>query len=122
VADAKAMESYLQAQFPSARIRSLHNQEATRAAIIQEIRNLIYNPKIKRQDPILIFYAGYGGEAKPPADWDTQGRNIQVLVPYDYNDDGTFISDVAMSTLLEELASKKGDNIVSPYSLKYTLI
>ncbi|PVF96359.1 hypothetical protein CPB86DRAFT_816477 [Serendipita vermifera] len=106
------MEVYLRTYFPSSQIHSLHNQEATRSAIIQSFRNLISNSKIKPQDPILIFYAGHGGEATPPAHWDTQGRKIQALVPYDYRDDGTFISDVGMGALLEELSSEKGNNIV----------
>jgi hypothetical protein len=113
VEDAKAMESYLRTTFPSSHIRTLHNQEATRNSMIREMIDLIQNKRIKPQDPIVIFYAGHGGETLPPAGWDTQGRKIQMFMPQDYNDDGTVITDLGFATLLEELASVKGDNIVS---------
>jgi hypothetical protein len=109
------MEGYLRANFPSSRIRTLHNQEATRSSIVREIIDLIHHQEINFGDPIVIYYAGHGGETMPPADWDTQGRKIQILVPYDYMDDGdaTVITDLGFATLLEELASVRGDNIVS---------
>jgi hypothetical protein len=107
------MENYLRVNFPSSHICTLHNQEASRNSIVSEIIDLINNKEIKRQDPIVIYYAGHGGETIPPVGWDTQGRKIQMLVPHDYLDDGTVITDLGIATLLEELASVKGDNIVS---------
>jgi hypothetical protein len=119
VEDAREMENYMKANFPSSHIRTLYDQEATRSSIVGEILGLIHNNNIKHQDPILIYYAGHGSETNPPADWDTQGRKTQVFVPYDYNDDSMVITDLAFATLLEELASVKGDNIVSMNSLGF---
>ncbi|CAG8685517.1 5092_t:CDS:2, partial [Acaulospora colombiana] len=112
VEDAKAVERYLKTTFPSSRLRALHNQDATRSAMIREIDYLIKNKDIKRQDPIVIFYAGHGGETVPPAGWDTQGKKIQMFMPQDYNDDAAVITDLGFATLLEELASAHGDNIL----------
>ncbi|PVF95453.1 hypothetical protein CPB86DRAFT_590535 [Serendipita vermifera] len=112
VGDAMAMENYLRTSFPSAHIRFLHDEAATRESIVREIDNLIQNPLIKPQDPILIFYAGHGGETTPPAGWTSHNGKVQMLMPQDYNEDATVITDLAFVTLLEELASKKGDNIV----------
>jgi hypothetical protein len=113
VKDAIEIENYLRSCFPSPQIRVLHDNDATRDSIIRELDDLIQSPLIKRQDPILIFYAGHGGETTPPQGWAAQNGKIQMLMPQDYNEDGNVITDVAFVTLLEELASKKGDNIVS---------
>jgi hypothetical protein len=113
VKDAQEMESYLKTTFPSSQIRTLLDKQATRNDMVREIIDLIQNKKIQPQDPILIFYAGHGGESKPPVGWETQGQKIQMFMPQDYNDDGTVITDVGFAALLEELASVKGDNIVS---------
>jgi hypothetical protein len=113
VEDAKAMESYLKTNFPSSQIRTLHNQEATRNSIVREIINLIQDKRIQIHDPIFIYYAGHGGEAMPPAGWNTNNEKIQIFIPYDYNDDSRVITDLGFAALLQELASIKGDNIVS---------
>jgi hypothetical protein len=109
------VKSYLRSKFPSSQISTLYNQEATRSSILREIDNLIHHKEINPGDPIVIYYAGHGGETMPPADWDTQGRKIQMLIPRDYmyDGDGMVITDLGLATLLEELASAKGDNIVS---------
>jgi hypothetical protein len=121
VSDAKAMGEYLKTNFPLSTIRTLYNAKATRNAIVREIEHLIRNSTIKRDDPILIFYAGHGGEAVPPEDWSSQDQRIQVLVPQDYDDDRcNVITDQGFAALLELLAAEKGDNIVS-YRLYRTL-
>jgi hypothetical protein len=112
VEDAKEMENYVKTNFPSSHIRTLHNYQATRSSIVGEMLSLIHNNNIKHQDPILIYYAGHGGEAEPPTGSDIQGQKIQVFVPYDYDHDRTVITDMAFAMLLEELAWAKGDNIV----------
>jgi hypothetical protein len=112
VGDARAVEEYLRRTFPTSQIQALYDEQATRQAIIDGLRGLMNNPEIKRRDPILIFYAGHGGETMPPSDWDTHGQKIQMLMPQNFNDDETFITDIGFARLLEELASKKGDNVV----------
>ena len=120
VYDADDMLAYLQVSLglPSSQIMNLRDSEATRAAIIGGIMAFSLNDEIKKGDPILIYYAGYGGSADAPEGlgWEvgSSGR-IELLVPYDYSSSPKGkhgIPDRAMRALLFRLANKKGDNIV----------
>ena len=119
VPDADAMQDYLQNYLgvPSSQIRNLRNSEATRAAIIDGIQAFSVNNEIKKGDPILIYYAGYGASAKTPEDWlDWNARKVELLVPYDHSslDSNPIhgIPDRTLGVLLSKLAIEKGDNIV----------
>jgi len=88
------------------------------------IQNLANNPAIDGpgEDPILIFYAGHGGEAPTPhPDWKTNNGMIQMLVPYDFALEGSDghrgqgIFDITLSGLLTDIAKNKSDNIVSHF-------
>jgi hypothetical protein len=107
------MPYYLQKHLgiPSSQISNLRDSEATRTAIINEIRAFSTNSYIKKGDPILIYHAGHGAGST---------GKIELLVPYDYSrleddrdsdhhKDG--IPDRTLGTLLEHLARKKGGNI-----------
>jgi len=50
-------------------IRELKNKEATRANIITEICKLKGDNLVKRNDAILIYYAGHGATMPPPEGW-----------------------------------------------------
>jgi len=98
-------------------IRNLRNNEATRAAIINEIEAFSINDDIKVGDPIVIYYAGHGGSAKTPKGWEAGGTKIQLLVPWDcfninVGEPKNGIPDRTLGVLLSRLASKKVDNIV----------
>jgi hypothetical protein len=119
VPDALAFKKYLEDDLgvPASRIRLLLDAEATRSAIIQEFDNLIADQRINRGDPILIFYAGHGGEVNAPKGWEAGSPKIQMLIPYDYRSDvdglGIYgIPDRTIGTLLSRVAEKCGDNIV----------
>ena len=125
VPDADAVRDYLQKHLgvPSSQIRNLRDSEATRTAIIDEIKAFLHNDNIKPGDPILIYYAGHGGRAETPPDWEAGGTKIQLLVPCDYStqleaveqeeiDQKQAIPDRTLGALLTRLANKKGDNIV----------
>ena len=124
VSDADAMRDYLQEHLgvPSSQIRNLRDSEATRAAIIDGIETFSLNDEIKEGDPILMYYAGYGGSADTPNGWEVGSTGkIELLVPYDHSspletlEDGNHkhgIPDRTLGALLSHLASKKGDNIV----------
>jgi hypothetical protein len=97
------------------RITNLRDAQATRDQIISELKALTTNPYIRTGDPILIYYAGHGGETTPPAGWEAGGADskTQMLIPQNY--DGQTVQgipDRTMSVLLERLAREKGDNIV----------
>jgi len=97
------------------RIRNLRDAQATRDNILSELKALETNPNINPREPILIYYAGHGGEATPPPGWEAGGADskIQMLVPHDY--DGQIVQgipDRTISVLLERIARAKDDNIV----------
>lgn len=71
--------------------------------------------RIGSGDPILIYYAGHGGEAKPPSKW--AKSTIQTIIPHDFGTtvDGRTvpsIPDRTVGMLLGLLAETKGHNIV----------
>ncbi|PBK59428.1 hypothetical protein ARMSODRAFT_899249 [Armillaria solidipes] len=120
VADANAVDAFLQKSLhiPNGQIKILRNEEATRVTIETEIKDLGNNPAIKKDDPILIYYAGHGAEANAPSGWPSASGRLQMLVPYDFipsgSDDserGQGVLDVRLSHLLADLAAKKSDNI-----------
>lgn len=116
VNDADSVEEYLKEDLsvPPSHIRSLRDEAATRAAIIQGFMDLRSDERIKRGDPILLFYAGHGAETDVNGGKGKEGEKIQMIVPCDYGEgeDGVDgIPDRTINALLEGLAREKGDNI-----------
>jgi hypothetical protein len=73
--------------------------------------------RINRDDPILVFYAGHGGEVTTPKGWKVDDPKVQMLLPHDYGSNGDGrrvhgIPDKTIGALLSRIAEKKGDNIV----------
>jgi hypothetical protein len=120
--DAKAIEHYLGVNFPSSQTRTFHHQEASSSSIVIGMIDSINNKEIKPQGLIVIYYAGHGGETTPPVVWDTQGGKIRMFVTHDYLDDDMVITDLGIATLLRELASVKGDNIVSMKYIHFCIL
>ncbi|TFK37085.1 caspase domain-containing protein [Crucibulum laeve] len=104
---------------PSSHITNLRNRQATRSAVIEEIRRFASDHRIKEGDPILIYYAGHGAETLAPVGWEAGGPNarIQMLIPYDFvpeevaTESGQGILDKEFNLLLSYIAEEKGDNI-----------
>ena len=126
VPDGKAFKSYLMTRLcvPENHIISLFDHNATRTAIIEGFRKLRDNEDINEGDPIFIFYAGHGSQKLAHPDWDPKGRQIpmEVILPYDCSavnkecPEGVEpIPDHTIGILIDEIAAKKGDNIVSPF-------
>ena len=120
VADAKAIQAYLELtlKVPSSQIKTFFDEQATRDAIVSYLCNFTkMNQGIKRNDPILIYFAGHGAYAPTPPGWESGGPNIQLLIPHDSlcNSGGKQIlgiPDRTIGVILEKLASEIGDNIV----------
>ena len=123
VADADSVRDFLVKQLgvPSSQIKNLRGSEATRSAILAEIEALSNNSKIRKGDPILIFYAGHGSSVNTPNSkrWNGGGTGkIQLMIPYDHYSSlkdanpEHGIPDRTLGVLLSHLADKKGDNIV----------
>ncbi|CCM05961.1 uncharacterized protein FIBRA_08200 [Fibroporia radiculosa] len=118
VPDADAVRDYLLGQvgIPISQIRILRDSEATRSAILHGISAFLDDERIKKGDPILIYYAGHGSKSSAPSGWEARGGEIQLLVPYDQSslDAGGKvhgIPDRTLGALLTRLAGEKGDNI-----------
>ncbi|KAH9834619.1 caspase domain-containing protein [Rhodofomes roseus] len=117
VPDAEAVVDYLRTklQVPTDHVRCLLDDSATRAAIIDQFLQMQKDTRIEAGDPILVYYAGHGGEAKPPSTW-PETSDIQTLIPHDFGTtvDGQTvhgIPDYTLGALLSRLAETKGDNI-----------
>ena len=122
VTDGRSVEKYLTTRLlvPPANIRCLYDSDATRASIIREIES--FGERNSRRgnkgDPILIYYAGHGGESRPPSHWGYQpNEKIQVLIPYDCEtrSDGTeicAIPDYIIGNILKNIADRIKHNIV----------
>lgn len=109
---------------PNSHIRNLRDEKATRAAILQAFHDLQNDCRIEKGDPILIFYAGHGGETEAPMSWEAGASKIQMLIPHDFgtkiNDRNVYgIPDRTVAALLDSLSKKKGDNIVRPIASIY---
>lgn len=120
VPDADAIRDYLvnELKVPEGQIVNLRNSEASRTAIIDGFNKLRDHPDIKVDDPILIYYAGHGGTLPAPPGWESgSGAKIQTIVPQDYNptegEEVYPIPDRTIGGLIDGIANKKGNNIVS---------
>ena len=123
VADAEAFQQYLveHVGVQRDRIICLRDEEATRDAMIHAIQSLTTNPEVSDQDPILIYYAGYGSEAPLSSSKNSvfPSGGIQMLVPYDFilagsaTLDGQGLFGATLSNIVGEIARQKSDNIVS---------
>lgn len=118
VADAEAMKEYLERvlRVPEDHIRTLLDHKATRNAIIKAFKDLRSDQRIREGDPIVIFYAGHGGELPAPSCWVPWGveSKIQCLLPQDYKDKIVDpIPDRTIGALIEDIAKARGNNIVS---------
>lgn len=123
VADADAVRDFLVSTFGVAtnHMVNLRNSEATKTRITQALESLATNSDINVNDPILIYFAGHGSTTRAPSyAWKTSNEDntIQMILPYDFSrkgspsSDGQGIWDIRLSTLLENVAKAKSDNIV----------
>lgn len=120
VADADAMAEFLieDLKVPSDHITNLRNESATREAIINAIMDLSKDTRIEKGNPIVIYFAGHGGEANVSDRWKaiTGADKIQAICPYDQGEEKSNkkvypIPDRTIRALVNSLSREKGDNI-----------
>lgn len=112
--DAKDMLSFIRNRLctPPENIVALENEQATRPAIKTAILNLAVNPRIRENDPILIYFAGHGSRTQT-------SPFVEMILPYDFSrqsvdsEIGQGLLDLTISRLLTHVADAKGNNIVS---------
>ncbi|KAG6808940.1 hypothetical protein H0H92_002293 [Tricholoma furcatifolium] len=120
VADADAINEFLlRIHVSQNRIVNLRDEEATRKAILQALRDIATNDVIGAQDPILIYFAGLGSETHAPSTWTTSAskKTIQMILPCDFiskgsqHDAGQGIFDMDLIQIFYNISRKKSDNI-----------
>lgn len=117
--DTLQFKSYLtdRLKVPESQIVVLLNENATRKRIVKSLESMASDKRIFKGDPILIFYAGHGGET--PVKDSTGEYKIQMLIPFDFNVDESNkvpgIPDLTIGSLIDKIAEKKGDNIVGTF-------
>ncbi|KAG6843370.1 hypothetical protein H0H87_005332, partial [Tephrocybe sp. NHM501043] len=128
VNDAIAVKHFLasNASLAKNRIIILRDEEATQDGIMSALRSLAYNSAIGTQDPILIYYAGYGSEVASPITTNISDGTIQMLLPYDFESKGSKgaqgqgVLYPEISQVLAEVAMRKSDNIVSYFRIAFS--
>jgi hypothetical protein len=105
------MHAVLSQHSGNAQIRLIKDGAATHAGILQAFEDhLLNNASIKRDDAIVVYFAGKG--RRLPIPQGASGRDVDVLVPYDYGETVLGIADSTIHSLLSDLAQNKGANIV----------
>ena len=85
--------------FPS--VRQLHNGQATREAIVAELKTLVH--QAKPGDVVVFQYAGHGTQLPDAGgDEDDDGQD-EAMCPVDF-DDGNFVIDDDLKEIFAELA------------------
>jgi len=109
---------------PTKNIVLLLDEAATRVGILGAIEDLQRRAG-QRGDPILLYYAGHGGRSTTSLGWDGSLYELQTLVPHNarsFCDELPFVITCRMiRRLLQDLANKKGDNIVCMLSRDHCL-
>ena len=126
-ADAKKIRNYLVTTLGvhESHVILLLDEQATRKAIMGKFKELMQNLNIRRDDPILIYFAGHGAWIPAPDHLRgySIGAQIEMICPVDIgkpDENGIVIPgipDYVIAALLDNLAEAKGNNIVR-YSSK----
>ncbi|MCR5884849.1 polysaccharide deacetylase family protein [Rhizobacter sp. J219] len=101
VRDAKAVHEALTTRFgfKPENVTALYDGEATRANILRALNErLADGSRIKRDDRVLVFFAGHGGTRKLPS-----GRDVGYLIPVDASLQD-FATDAISMPQLQEVA------------------
>jgi len=127
VADAKRVSKFLIQELGvnQDQISLLLNEQATRQGILSQIEVLQNDNRIQYGDPILIYFAGYGGHVTmPPSQDNNANRKVEAIIPHDFGNQRNAdrvgpISAPTFHTLLERLSERKGNNIVTIFDCCY---
>ncbi len=105
---------------PLKNIILLTDKRATRAAIVDELKKLKTNNRIRRGDPIIIYFSGHGKESHHVRDCTECGQSgglIQGIITHDLK----IISGCVLGDLIGDIAKEKDNNIVSPTAVAQTV-
>ncbi|KAG6907244.1 hypothetical protein DXG01_009783 [Tephrocybe rancida] len=80
VNDCKDVKHWLEESFRSPEIVFLENSKASRDAIMEEINKIAANSVVRKDDPILIYFAGHGAEVEPLEEWKLLSQRKVVIL------------------------------------------
>ncbi|CAE6475258.1 unnamed protein product, partial [Rhizoctonia solani] len=109
---------------PNEQIKVIFNEQATKWNIILALQDLAREDNgIKHGDPIVIYYAGYGGELDPPPDRVLNRSPVHCIIPQDTSKvNGVYpIPDFTIGALVHKIAREKGNNITLIFDCGYSL-
>ena len=126
VKDAKHVKEFLQTELevPQENITELFDDKASRDNIISAVMAL-YSPnsRVKRDDLIIIYFAGHSARGEAPSCWcpGAKDRTVEMICPVDTGSEknGKVVSgipEVVISNLIARIADEKSDNIVKKSS------
>ena len=131
VADANAIQDFLvnQLKVSPDNIINLRDAEATKQGILNAFEQLEKKSAATVDPCIIIYYAGHGASSPRPQgweDWATDREWIEQLCPSDLGAvvNGRVVEgipDRVICGLLNSLAEKRGNNIVSFVSLDFNV-
>lgn len=101
VRDARAVQETLVTRFgfKAENVTALYDGDATRANILRVLNDKLADAKkVRRDDRVVVFYAGHGGTRKL-----TSGRDVGYLIPVDASL-ADFASDAISMPQLQEVA------------------
>ncbi|KAH7337410.1 hypothetical protein B0J17DRAFT_768612 [Rhizoctonia solani] len=104
---------FIKLGFPADQVELLLGAKATRRAIIEHLHKISRDPKIKKNSPIFIYFAGHGVRQGFPVPR-VGTVEAECILPYDtFTTRGQVlpIPDITISALLGEIAEAKGDYI-----------
>lgn len=106
--DVEAMKEVLAGRFdfPRENLATLKNEQATHAAIVAGIQQLI--AKAKPDDIVVFYYSGHGSQLTDTSGDETDGMD-ETLVPYDSRDPARKVFDISddeLNGLFLQLSSK----------------
>ncbi|KAF7294735.1 MFS domain-containing protein [Mycena indigotica] len=117
--DVSSLQDVLLLHYPDAEIISLTNQAATRKNILDSLKvHLTENTHISRDDPILVYFSGYGTR------FEEAERDVDALVPHDYSPEIPPIFDFTLHGLFSSPRADQGSQCLildCCFSAKLTL-
>ncbi|CAE6421415.1 unnamed protein product, partial [Rhizoctonia solani] len=99
---------------PEEQVMLVLDEEANRSNVITVLQNLASeNNEIEYNDPIVIYYAGYGSELDSPPDLAHKASSVRCIIPQDVSEaDGILpIPEFTIGALVRKIAQAKGNNI-----------
>ena len=102
---------------PNSNVITLIDQKATRENIFQVLNNhLLENSRIHNDDPIIIYYSGYGTAYPTSIFWPQDRRTVEAILPFDRGkiEGDAMVPDIydfEINDILKKLHAKRSANI-----------